>query len=114
MYFHVQNSLVNPKDLCVCFLVDRARTQVAGTPPLHNVGFKNILVETEQCRTPYKVSTTSQFGTPSGVLHCSMSPQLFFQAHIVQRPPVKGTGRAEINVFLTVWRNKVVRFVGAS
>ena len=38
----------------------------------------------EQCRTLRKVSATSQFGTPNGVLHCSMSPQWFFQAHIVR------------------------------
>ena len=30
-----------------------------------------------QCNKPHKVSTTSKFGTPDGVLHCSMSPQGF-------------------------------------
>ena len=30
------------------------------------------------------MSKTSQFGTPSGVLHCSMSPQGCFYAHVVQ------------------------------
>ena len=32
-------------------------------------------------RAPHKVSTTSEFGTPNGVLRCSMSPQCFLSPH---------------------------------
>ena len=54
-------------------------SQVVGTPHLHNLGFKNPCGDIEQCRTPYKVSTTSPFGAPNGVvLQCSMSPQRVF------------------------------------
>ena len=48
-------------------------------PPLAQCGLqKHLRVGIELCRTPHKVSATSKLGTPNGVLHCSMSPQLFF------------------------------------
>ena len=56
-----------------------------GPPSCTRWALKNPCGDTGQRRTPHKVSTTSQFGTPNGVLHCSMSPQLFFEAQIVQR-----------------------------
>ena len=53
-----------------------ATTEVAGTPPPTQCGLqKNPRGDIEQCRTPDKVSTTSQFGTSNGALHCSMFPQ---------------------------------------
>ena len=33
---------------------------------------------------PHQVATISQFGTPTGVQRCSMSPQGFFYAQVVQ------------------------------
>ena len=53
-------------------------------PPLHNVSFKNILVETlnnvgHPTRCPQSLNSVRL------MVHCSMSPQLFFEAHIWQR-----------------------------
>ena len=53
-------------------------------PPCTTWALKNHCGDIEQCRTPHKVSTAPQFGTPNGVLYWSMSPQLFFQARVVQ------------------------------
>ena len=48
-------------------------------PPFAQCGLKKSHCgDIKQCRTPHKVSTTSQCGTPNGVRHCSMSPQLYF------------------------------------
>ena len=57
----------------------KSTSQVGRTPPLHNWGSKNHCGDTEQCRTPHKVSTTSQFGTLNDVLQWSMSPQRCFK-----------------------------------
>ena len=47
-------------------------------PPPYNLSGKRILVEAlHKVADPRRLSTTSQFGTPDGVLRCSMSPQFF-------------------------------------
>ena len=46
-------------------------------PPFAHCGLKKKTHwgDIEPGRTSHKVSTTSQFGTPNGVLYCSLSPQ---------------------------------------
>ena len=66
------------------FLSPNVQGAATPSPPSH-CGRNTILVETfDQCSEPDKVWTTPQFGTPNGVLHCSMSPQGIFYAHIMR------------------------------
>ena len=62
-----------------CRLSNREASTDGQDPPACAIrAFKHPCGNIEQCSTRYKVSTTSRFGTPNGVLHCSMSPPIFF------------------------------------
>ena len=61
-------------------------TSTPPSPPLRNAycGHSKLLGDTMGNVGPDKISTTSQLGTPNGVLHRSTSPQGLIYAHIMQ------------------------------
>lgn len=69
-------------------------------PPCIIWGYNNPCGSIEQRSNPRKVPTSSEFGTPTGVLHCSMSPQLFVCATLCRGRVPKDTNRQGTLVLL--------------